>query len=153
MDKTTKNAEGDCFIRAAQIGLGFEPDVHLDEIVLENDDDVKIVHGLPIGRGESNAGRRYWHAWVEVTMRTPIPEVPELEQLREAFGRVITSTFVLDRSQGQDTFLPQAVYYSVGQLDEDHVWRFSIDEAREMMARDYQHYGPWVEGWESMEEV
>lgn len=150
MDKTNKKA-GDCFIRAAQIGLGYEPDVHLDEIAAENDD-IKIVHGLPVGRGESNRGRRFWHAWLEVTLRTEIPDSPEFEAMRELHGDTLVTAFVLDRSQGQDTWLPQGLYYNVGQLDEEHVWRFSVDEAREMM-REYEHYGPWVEGWETIDEV
>jgi hypothetical protein len=26
----------------------------------------RVVHGLPLGKGSLNLGKRYWHAWVEV---------------------------------------------------------------------------------------
>jgi hypothetical protein len=68
-----------------------------------------VVHGLPVGRGPVNAGKRYWHAWVEVTTGDSVE--------------------VIDRSHGLNVRMPRDRYYAHGQLDEDHVWRFTPGEA------------------------
>lgn len=52
---------------------------------------------------------------------------------------------VVDRSQGQDVVWPLEAYYNVGDLDEDHVWRFIPEEA-ETQLRKQRHYAPWIDG-------
>lgn len=89
----------------------------------------KIVHGLPVGRGPLNEGKRYWHAWVEQTVHGV--------------------ALVVDKANGLDLELPASLYYRMAQLDEEHVHRFDIDEAYvEMLRRE--HYGPWVDDYEGM---
>lgn len=141
--------DGDCFLVAAHLGVGFEP-LGLE---VNDDDDVRVVHGLPVGRGDLNGGRRFWHGWVEVTLRTPLTEDMKAMGFGQHFpGNELVTELVIDRSQGQNHVLPRAMYYNMGQLDEDHVWRFTVEEAREQMIQR-EHYGPWVEGWEELEEV
>lgn len=141
---------GDCFLVAAHIGTRYWPDEVVDDTFRS---DVRIVHGLPVGQGPLNQGKRFWHAWVEVTHRTTIPsEVVTANPAFAHFGGEIVTELVIDRSNGQDLVLPKAVYYNVGDLDEDHVWRYDMDEAIERMVAT-ENYGPWVDGWEEMEEV
>lgn len=118
--------------------------------------EVRIVHGLPIGRGADNDGLRFWHAWVEVTVSMPIPDEmpPEVQaQFRTAYPTGIRIETVIDRSNGLEIEgMPRGVFYNTGNLDEDHVWRFTLDEAAEMI-ESTTHYGPWVDHWKEMEEV
>ena len=46
--------EGDCFPVASNVALRTQGT------------DVRVVHGLPVGQGLVNKGKRYWHAWVEM---------------------------------------------------------------------------------------
>lgn len=141
---------GDCFPVALRLGTRELFDPIIDEIPRS---DIRIVHGLPVGTGSLNAGKRYWHAWVEVKHRTRIP--PEVVAANPAFahfGSEIVTELVVDRSNGNDMAIPKAVFYNVGQLDEEHVWRYTMNEARARSIRA-GNYGPWVDGWEEMEEV
>jgi len=150
METPESRTDGDCFLVADRIGTRFTPDPVVDEATRR---DIRVVHGLPLGTGTLNEGRRYWHAWVEVAHRTPIP--PALKAANPAFehlGEEFVTELVVDRSNGRDLVVPKAVYYNVGRLDERHVWRYTMDEASENMRR-YENFGPWVDGWEDMAEV
>lgn len=105
---------GDCFEVAAQLILGGT----LGE-------DAVLVHGLPVGLGEENLGRRYWHAWLEYG------DPPR----------------VVDRSGGRNLDVPAEWYYGLGQIGS--TWRYTRQEAVEEMNRA-EHYGPWVPGWEEL---
>lgn len=125
---------GDCFQVAVQVAT--------ERATAK--DHAWIVHGLPIGTGPANRGKRFWHAWVEIDLTVEIPP----EMLEGATGsRSITTTICLDRSNGHDTQLPKEVYYKVGQLEEQWVWRFTLAEAVERMNL-LDHYGPWVYGYQ-----
>lgn len=88
-----------------------------------------LVHGLPVNQQSRYAGRRYWHAWVETeTDREPM---------------------VRDTSNDRIVTLPRSVYYRLGRLTEDHVFRYSLVDAV-VLANEHRHFGPWVEGWEEM---
>jgi len=87
---------------------------------------VYIAHGVPAGQGPI-AGIRHWHAWVEM-------EHPDYD-----------FTLAVDRSNGQSAAMTQVEFYKMAQLDEDTVWRFTLEEALERMAL-LRHYGPWVYG-------
>lgn len=102
----------------------------VDTSMIEN---VHVVHGLPIGTGGVVLGKRYWHAWVEF--------------------RMFDIDFVCDRSTDpQRQSEVSRWYYEAGTLDEEHVWRFTPEQAlQEMM--DREHYGPWVDGWEDLAEI
>lgn len=131
----------------------YDAELSLD---LGDRDVAHVVHGLPRGRGPGNAGLRYWHAWVEVTRRARIPEDvrkahPELLQLLDEAGELET-VIVLDKSNGLDVAMPRQAYYALGGLSEGDVWRFTVLEARHEL-REREHWGPWVDGWENLEEV
>lgn len=143
---------GDCFEVAARL-VAYDARSALE---LGDRDEARVVHGLPVNRGPVHAGKRYWHAWVEVTRRARIPgdvrrAHPELLRLLDEAGELETGV-VVDRSNGLDVALPRAAYYALGGLGEGQVWRFPVIEARLEMKRR-GHYGPWVDDWESYEEV
>lgn len=141
---------GDCFTVALQLGTRITPDEVIDHASWN---DIQIVHGLPVGTGPLNRGKRYWHAWVEVKHRTRItPEVVAANPAFAHFGSEIVTELVVDRSNGNDMAIPKAVFYNVGQLDEEHVWRYTMNDARARSIRA-GNYGPWVDGWEEMGEV
>lgn len=116
------------------------------------DASVRVVHGLPIGRGADNDGLRFWHAWVEVCTSMPVPEGMPPE-FRTAYPNGITIETITDHSNGLEIDgMPRALFYSMGELDEDYVWRFTLEEAAAEI-ESTNHYGPWVDGWQEMEDV
>jgi hypothetical protein len=123
--------KGDCFSLALSLVAGY---VHGDPV--NNPDDQapmpggKVVHGLPIGRGPENMGKRYWHAWVEVVI-----------------NGVVT---VMDYSNDQRITMPRDEYYRFGNIQQ--VWRYNAHQARAQFKKQ-QRCGPWVKGWESMSEA
>lgn len=122
-------SDGDCFPVAIHVAEE-ETELHAEcEVAAE----VFVVHGLPVGQGKENLGKRYWHAWVEVAY-------PDGEVL------------VMDRSNGHDWEMDRDEYYRIGKLDEDHVWRFPMPGALTTM-NDWDTYGPWVEDWDDLQEV
>lgn len=96
----------------------------------------RVAHGLPIGTGGAVEGKRYWHAWLEFKMD------PRSD-----------TYFVFDPTIGQDGLVvSRSAYYEIAQLTDEHVWRFDYEQVvAEIDAR--QHWGPWVDGWEELEEV
>lgn len=119
--------EGDCFRAAWTTAETLAADPALSECT------IRIVHGLPVGTGDANRGRRFWHAWVEVS---------------DPHGLVR----FIDRSNGRDVDAPQGLLYNIGKLDDDVVWRYSLDDARRELLRT-QQWGPWVAGWAAMEQA
>jgi hypothetical protein len=91
-----------------------------------------VAHGLAIGRGPANLGKRFWHGWVEIT---------------HPAGRL-----AVDFSSGRRVAMKRSKYYRVGGIDPEGVYRYGIEEAMVEMLR-YEHYGPWVPGWEGMADV
>lgn len=134
---------GNCFPVAYHLAI-------LDPGMLDvNEDEITVVHGLPIGRGDQNGGKRFWHAWVEVCRTIWIPDetieaYPEFAHLNPT----VLDT-VIDRSSGKNLSIPKSAYYAMGELDDDFVWRFTPEEAIEERERR-GHVGPWVDGWEEM---
>lgn len=113
--------EGDCFEKAL-------------EVCRDNPGSI-IVHGLPLGQGTYNKGKRFWHAWVE---------------LEVYFLGNITISWVLDLANNRGIEMPAVQYYNIGHIEQ--TWRFTLEDAhREMSTR--MHYGPWVDNYEEKEEV
>lgn len=127
------NGGGDCFpttVAFLTSGLMEEAAAATRTPLVKNERSPwRVVHGLPVGTGGDVEGVRHWHAWVEV--RTP------------------EGHLVLDLSNGKELRVPRALFYAVGRLDEDLVWRFTPAEAA-AEANRHGHCGPWVDGWESM---
>jgi len=107
---------GDCFQVSAQrlMSPGFP--------------DGLLVHGLPVNQSEEHAGKRYWHAWIEV------------------------NGTVYDFSRGKRLRIAKAEYYHLAQLTEKHVYRYDRETARSILLRT-ENYGPWVPGWRRLEEI
>ena len=111
-------SEGDCFMVAGKA-------------VLE-DHSLELVHGRVWANGEGTAPEGYhWHAWVERTDRVTFPHLGD---------RLVESTVCIDRSNGHDLTLPQALYYKVGGVQ--GVRRYSASGAHMMIERT-GHWGPW----------
>lgn len=111
--------KGDCFTKAWRLA----------NEAAEEGCDMVIVHGLPVGRGEQNEGQRFWHAWSEY----------------EEGGE----WWVFDYSNDQELVTKREWYYKIGQIEEEKVWRYSL-EAAAVNGLQQDTYGPWVEGWEEM---
>jgi hypothetical protein len=108
--------------------LGFNGDCFETAMYVAKETGGMVVHGLPIGRGPLNRGRRYWHAWCE------------------------SNGLVLDFASGRSIRYPVAIYYRKGRLSEEHIYRYTLEEAIANATEDGS-YGPWVEGYKEMEEV
>ena len=104
---------GNCFISAYRLA------VHVNGL---------LVHGVPVGRGPLNRGKRYAHAWVE------------------------KDGLVLDYANDRFIRLPVTVYYRKGHMTEDHVRRYTDRQAMET-SEAHGHYGPWDEALSAQEEV
>lgn len=92
--------------------------------------DARVAHGTPIGRGPENAGRRYWHAWVEA-------KVPDV------------GWSAIDVSNGNRVAVKRTRYYRAGQIDPASVLRFTEAEAQ-VELRSRAHYGPWADNYEAI---
>jgi DNA polymerase III epsilon subunit-like protein len=103
---------GDCFSTAVEQAA----------ILAKKYDDVKIVHGYPLGTGGEALGLRFPHAWVEFTENGV--------------------EWVRDYSNGNRVEFPKILYYSIGNIEEKDANKYSRDEAQKMMI-ERQHYGPW----------
>lgn len=137
---------GNCFPVAYHLAV-------IDPGMLDvNEDEITVVHGLPIGRGLTNEGKRFWHAWVEVKRTIWIPEETIQAYPEFALLNPIVLETVIDRSSGKNLSIPRSAYYSMGQLSDEFVWRFTPEEAAAEM-ESIGHYGPWVEGWQEMEDI
>lgn len=106
-------AVGDCFVAAWRAAVSFPG--------------CRIVHGLPIGTGTFNRGKRYWHAWLE----TKIGNEDVCISIQHNVAKVV----------------PRHVYYDAGQIETTFVFTFE-EAALEMVTRG--HYGPWVDDFERM---
>lgn len=96
-------------------------------------DSLRLVHGLPMYQGVEEADGpdgRYYHAWVEVE----IPPAPGTEES--------ITTYCISSVNGKAVAVPKDIYYTVGQLDESLVKRYTISKVNKMLAK-YKHWGPW----------
>lgn len=115
--QTPLNGLGDCFEVAAHQ-------------VIE-DKTLTLVHALVVGQEGGNAtpGERHWHAWVEYAHELTFPD-----------GRKVGLPTVVDKSNGNDVRMPQALYYKIGGIETTH--RYTAAEAMSLML-EHEHYGPW----------
>ena len=119
-----EHRNGDCGSTAYHVAHRF----HL------HGEDALIVHGVPVGQGPYNSGLRFFHAWVETHNDHPLGGI------------------AVDRSNGLDVEMPKVLYYQIGRMDEEHVRRYTLEEAEKHMA-DTGHFGPWDDGLQDMAEV
>lgn len=105
---------GDCYESAGKFML---------HDVRDDADQFRLVHGLVTGQGASVKGVRFGHAWVEYTTES---------------GQVM----VIDNSNDVGYYGKRSEYYSVGQIRESELIRYTRPEAMKMMAK-FRHWGPW----------
>lgn len=110
--KKTREKLGNCFETAIRVAK---------QANTWGEDDVRIVHGTPLGTGGSVLGKRYDHAWVEVT-------IDGVE-------------IVIDKSNGNDVMELAILYYAAGQIEETR--KYMLAQAIVQMAI-HRHYGPWI---------
>jgi hypothetical protein len=106
------DGDGDCFSKAVEQARD----------LAEAYDSIKIAHGYPLGTGGDAEGLRFPHAWNEF-MRDGVE-------------------WVRDYSNGNEVEIPKAVYYAIGNIAEQDVNVFSLEEAEKSMSEN-GHYGPW----------
>ena len=89
-----------------------------------------LVHGYPrlaAADGPHPAGTRYGHAWLEL----------------DADIGGVALTVCRDILTGMT--IPAAIFYAVGQIDEEYVRRYTPSQALEKSS-EHMHYGPWHPG-------
>lgn len=106
------DGDGDCFSKAVEQARD----------LAETYESIKIAHGYPLGTGGDAEGLRFPHAWNEF-MRDGVE-------------------WVRDYSNGNEVEIPKAVYYAIGNIAEQDVSVFSLEEAEKSMSEN-GHYGPW----------
>lgn len=84
----------------------------------KKDSVMKLVHGVVSGQG-ALTGLRIGHAWIE------------------------KDNEVIEKSNGHNSILPKDLYYSIGQIDEKEIIRYTVKEAKEQMLK-FEHFGPWT---------
>jgi hypothetical protein len=85
---------------------------------LHNTTSIRVVHGMVDGQA-SLTGTRFDHAWVEVG-----------------------DALVYDNSNGKDLVVPMQTYYAIGNIKEEELVRYSVDQTRSKLIQ-HKHYGPW----------
>lgn len=88
-----------------------------------------IAHGICIGTGRFNRGKKIGHAWNE-----------KRELLGTLEGIAVFQTICHDPYSGVETI--QELFYLAGQIS--LVKRYTLSEAYEKM-RETKNYGPWHE--------
>ena len=110
---------GDCYESAGR--------VILDVFRTFNEEGIELVHGIVTGQGEETAGIRFPHAWVERTVTV-------------GKHRLV---ICLDQTSDMKK-IPRDYYYQVGEVVEDELVRYSVEEAAKLMV-ETQNFGPWDE--------
>lgn len=108
--------DGDCF----------EAAIFKARELADTYEDVRVVHGVPLGTGGEAEGLRFPHAWVEFTQM--IGDFPV--------------EFVADFSNGNEVIIPKQMYYQIGNIDPDFNKSFDVDEV-ERLIDENGHAGPW----------
>lgn len=80
-------------------------------------DGYKLVHGMVTGRGTAS-GVRFAHCWLEI------------------------GDLVKDVSNGLDVSIGKDVYYKMGGVNIDEVFKYNIDEVR-VKVLEHKHWGCW----------
>jgi len=134
-----------------------------------SDNQIRIVHGIPLGTGGEAMGVRYGHAWAEVAkggwekyeqLRNEIADVlREAEtitskSLKEGLARrhnklmqelirmEAEDMIVYDFSNGNEHVFPRYLYYKIGNIEDENTRYYSRRDADIKMVAD-EHYGPW----------
>jgi transposase len=89
-------------------------------------DNVRVIHGVPLGTGGEAEGIRYPHAWVEFTQNIGGIDIE----------------FIADFSNGNEVVVPKELYYKIGNIDPEFNRAYSIDEIEEKIEEN-GHAGPW----------
>ena len=110
---------GDCYIANGQEFM---------EIVNDNADNVKLVHGVV---KNSLDGLEMGHCWIEKTV------VGNLGGKYE-----FTYVVCIDKSNGNNIELPKEVYYFYGKIDENKVVKYNKEEYYSKLL-ETQNWGPW----------
>lgn len=118
---------GDCFPAALQFLLE-------RELAGEPLDDYRVCHGTVVG-----GPGPHWHAWVEQTLPLP-PAAFGVWTPEQQIALMPALIVCIDRSNGNDATLPEAMYYKLGQVS--NVTRYTYIEAARL-AVEHGHYGPW----------
>lgn len=137
---------GDCYDSAAKTLSSFV------ERNPEKIDDFKLVHGIPLGTGGEAEGLRYYHAWVEETVRMTDEQIEKMveqwpENRREAIKKQMkpmleNMVLVHDYSNGRKVDIPRDIYYKIGNIEESSNRRYSYKEMLDKQAST-GHYGPY----------
>lgn len=156
--------DGDCYEAASSMASRLR-----GEEFGFSDDQIRIVHGVPLGTGGDAAGIRYGHAWAEVAkngwdkyeqLRNEIAEVlREAENLTsqslkdslaarhnklmmELVRIELEDVAVYDFSNGNEHIIPKYLYYKIGNIEDENTRYYSRRDADIKMQAD-ETYGPW----------
>lgn len=156
--------DGDCYEAASSMASRLR-----GEEFGFSDDQIRIVHGVPLGTGGDATGIRYGHAWTEVAkngwdkyeqLRNEIAEVlREAETLTsqslknslaarhnklmmELVRMELEDVTVYDFSNGNEHIIPKYLYYKIGNIEDENTRYYSRRDADIKMQAD-ETYGPW----------
>jgi len=156
--------DGDCYEAASNMASRLR-----GEEFGFSDDQIRIVHGVPLGTGGDATGIRYGHAWAEVAkngwdkyeqLRNEIAEVlREAENLTsqslknslaarhnklmmELVRMELEDVAVYDFSNGNEHIIPKYLYYKIGNIEDENTRYYSRRDADIKMQAD-ETYGPW----------
>ena len=156
--------DGDCYEAASNMASRLR-----GEEFGFSDDQIRIVHGVPLGTGGDATGIRYGHAWAEVAkngwdkyeqLRNEIAEVlREAENLTsqslknslaarhnklmmELVRMELEDVEVYDFSNGNEHIIPKYLYYKIGNIEDENTRYYSRRDADIKMQAD-ETYGPW----------
>lgn len=140
-----EGGDGDCYSAA----FNLVSKLWRKESNPEKRKNIRLVHGMPFGTGGDAKGKRFGHAWVEV--EEPIGDIDErlkdVPENQRASARAMMSdpslrTTVYDYSNGRKIEVPRALYYGLGNIEED-MTRYYTMEDMVSLGDKHGHYGPW----------
>jgi len=98
-------------------------------MILDTNGNVLLVHGAPWSHTHKI---RIGHAWIE-----------ETEGIIHPNGMTFQVCTVIDLTQpSKRQKMPSPLYYYIGKMTDEHVTRYTKDEASKMMLHR-ENYGPW----------
>jgi hypothetical protein len=158
------DGDGDCYEMAVTMAQRLRgPEFNF------SDDQIRIVHGIPLGTGGEAMGIRYGHAWAEVAidgwdkyeqLRNEIADVLRQAEtltssslrngltkrhnqlMQELIRMEMENVTVYDFSNGNEHQIPRYLYYKIGNIEDENTRYYTAKDAVTKILAD-ETFGPW----------